>query len=68
MGDHHHGGRGPVRGEIGDPAQEIFPPAQVEYVEKQPSLEDIFLAITGSDGNSSNNSELAMTAPTTKEQ
>jgi ABC-2 type transport system ATP-binding protein len=28
--------------------KELFPPAKVEYVEKQPSLEDIFLAITGS--------------------
>jgi ABC-2 type transport system ATP-binding protein len=27
----------------------LFPPAKVEYVEKQPSLEDIFLAITGTD-------------------
>jgi ABC-2 type transport system ATP-binding protein len=25
----------------------LYPPAQVEYVEKQPSLEDIFLSITG---------------------
>ena len=25
----------------------LYPPAEVEYVEKQPSLEDIFLAITG---------------------
>ena len=30
----------------------LFPPAHVEYVEKQPTLEDIFLAITGSDGTS----------------
>ena len=36
--------------------KQLFPPAQVEYVEKQPSLEDIFLAITGSDGNGSNHS------------
>jgi ABC-2 type transport system ATP-binding protein len=36
--------------------KQLFPPAQVEYVEKQPSLEDIFLAITGSDGNDSNDS------------
>ena len=36
--------------------KQLFPPAQVEYVEKQPSLEDIFLAITGRDGNGSNNS------------
>ena len=28
----------------------LFPPATVEYVEKQPSLEDIFLAIVGRDG------------------
>jgi ABC-2 type transport system ATP-binding protein len=27
--------------------KELFPPATVEYVEKQPSLEDIFLAIIG---------------------
>ena len=25
----------------------LFPPAKVEYVEKQPSLEEIFLAIIG---------------------
>ncbi|MGZ4742065.1 MAG: ABC transporter ATP-binding protein [Oryzihumus sp.] len=30
----------------------LFPPATVEYVEKQPSLEDIFLAIVGHDGTS----------------
>jgi ABC-2 type transport system ATP-binding protein len=29
--------------------KQLLPPAKVEYVEKQPSLEDIFLAITGSD-------------------
>jgi ABC-2 type transport system ATP-binding protein len=28
----------------------LFPPARVEYVEKQPSLEDIFLAIIGKKG------------------
>lgn len=27
--------------------KKLFPPARVEYVEKQPSLEDIFLAIVG---------------------
>ncbi|MGO1411959.1 MULTISPECIES: ABC transporter ATP-binding protein [unclassified Microbacterium] len=30
-----------------DELKSRFPPAKVEYVEKQPSLEDIFLAITG---------------------
>jgi ABC-2 type transport system ATP-binding protein len=29
--------------------KELFPPATVEYVEKQPSLEEIFLAIVGDD-------------------
>jgi ABC-2 type transport system ATP-binding protein len=29
-----------------DELKQLFPPAEVEYVEKQPSLEDIFLAIT----------------------
>jgi ABC-2 type transport system ATP-binding protein len=27
--------------------KQLYPPAEVEYVEKQPSLEDIFLAVTG---------------------
>jgi ABC-2 type transport system ATP-binding protein len=27
--------------------KQLYPPTEVEYVEKQPSLEDIFLAITG---------------------
>lgn len=30
-----------------DDLKKLFPPAKVEYVEKQPSLEDIFLAIIG---------------------
>jgi ABC-2 type transport system ATP-binding protein len=29
--------------------KQLFPPAKVEYIEKQPSLEDIFLAIVGND-------------------
>ena len=28
--------------------RELLPPAKVEYVEKQPSLEDVFLALVGS--------------------
>jgi ABC-2 type transport system ATP-binding protein len=28
----------------------LIPPAKVEYVEKQPTLEDVFLAIVGHDG------------------
>jgi ABC-2 type transport system ATP-binding protein len=34
--------------------KQLFPPAKVEYVEKQPSLEDIFLAITGSHDGTNN--------------
>jgi ABC-2 type transport system ATP-binding protein len=30
-----------------DELKQLYPPAEVEYVEKQPSLEDIFLAVTG---------------------
>ncbi len=30
--------------------KQLLPPATVEYVEKQPSLEDVFLAIVGHDG------------------
>lgn len=31
--------------------KQLFPPAAVEYVEKQPSLEEVFLAIIGSDAS-----------------
>jgi ABC-2 type transport system ATP-binding protein len=30
--------------------KQLLPPAKVEYVEKQPSLEDVFLALVGNDG------------------
>ena len=30
--------------------KQLLPPAKVEYVEKQPTLEDVFLAIVGDDG------------------
>ncbi len=30
-----------------DELKKLFPPAKVEYIEKQPTLEEIFLAITG---------------------
>jgi ABC-2 type transport system ATP-binding protein len=41
-----HEGKIIADGTLGD-LKKLFPPAQVEYVEKQPSLEDIFLAIIG---------------------
>jgi ABC-2 type transport system ATP-binding protein len=31
--------------------KQLLPPAEVEYVEKQPTLEDVFLAIVGDNGN-----------------
>jgi ABC-2 type transport system ATP-binding protein len=41
-----HEGRILVNGTLAE-LKALMPPAQVEYVEKQPSLEDIFLAIVG---------------------
>jgi ABC-2 type transport system ATP-binding protein len=45
--------------------QQLLPPATVEYVEKQPTLEDVFLAIVGNDGTAA---RPAPTAPTRKDQ
>jgi len=44
-----HQGRIIVTGTLSE-LREILPPAKVEYVEKQPTLEDIFFAIVGDDG------------------
>ncbi len=44
-----HGGRIIAEGTLAE-LRQLFPPATVEYVEKQPTLEDIFLAIVGHDG------------------
>jgi ABC-2 type transport system ATP-binding protein len=46
-----HDGRIIANGTL-DELKQLFPPAKVEYVEKQPSLEDIFLAIVGTDAAS----------------
>jgi ABC-2 type transport system ATP-binding protein len=45
-----HGGRIIVNGTLTE-LKQLLPPARVEYVEKQPTLEDVFLAIVGDDGN-----------------
>ena len=34
--------------------KQLLPPAKVEYVEKQPTLEEVFLAIVGATGNNGN--------------
>jgi ABC-2 type transport system ATP-binding protein len=44
-----HGGQIIADGTLAE-LKQLFPPATVEYVEKQPTLEDIFLAIVGNDG------------------
>jgi ABC-2 type transport system ATP-binding protein len=44
-----HGGRIIVNGTLAE-LKQLLPPARVEYVEKQPSLEDVFLAIVGEGG------------------
>ena len=41
-----HQGRIIVDGTLAE-LRQLLPPAQVEYVEKQPSLEDVFFAVTG---------------------
>ena len=42
-----HGGNIIANGTL-DELNKLFPPAKKEYIEKQPSLEEIFLAIIGS--------------------
>jgi ABC-2 type transport system ATP-binding protein len=44
-----HHGRIIVNGTLAE-LRQLLPPAQVEYVEKQPSLEDVFLAVVGDAG------------------
>jgi ABC-2 type transport system ATP-binding protein len=44
-----HGGRIMVNGTLAE-LKQLLPPAKVEYVEKQPTLEDVFLAVVGDDG------------------
>ncbi|MFD5538486.1 ABC transporter ATP-binding protein [Streptomyces sp. NPDC127079] len=46
-----HQGRIIVNGTLAE-LKQLFPPAKVEYVEKQPTLEEIFLAVIGSSDKS----------------
>ncbi|HEY3073504.1 MAG TPA: hypothetical protein VGJ46_11885, partial [Candidatus Limnocylindrales bacterium] len=48
-----HEGRILVNGTLAE-LKQLLPPAKVEYVEKQPTLEDVFLAIVGDRGPGSN--------------
>jgi ABC-2 type transport system ATP-binding protein len=45
-----HHGRIIVNGTLAE-LRQLLPPAKVEYVEKQPTLEDVFFAIVGDDGD-----------------
>jgi ABC-2 type transport system ATP-binding protein len=59
-----HQGRIIVNGTLAE-LQQLLPPAKVEYVEKQPTLEEVFLAIVGDDGTLNTADD---DATTTKEQ
>jgi ABC-2 type transport system ATP-binding protein len=50
-----HDGRIIVNGTLTE-LKQLLPPAKVEYVEKQPTLEDVFLAIVGDGGKNGNSS------------
>lgn len=47
-----HQGRIIANGTLAE-LKQLLPPAQVEYVEKQPSLEEVFLALVGNDDEAS---------------
>jgi ABC-2 type transport system ATP-binding protein len=61
-----HEGRIIVNGTLTE-LKQLLPPAKVEYVEKQPTLEDIFLAIVGYAGKDGDTGRTAASAPTSKE-
>ena len=62
-----HEGRIIVNGTLAE-LKQLLPPAKVEYVEKQPTLEDVFFAIVGDDGKTATPAMTAASARTSKEQ
>jgi ABC-2 type transport system ATP-binding protein len=58
-----HEGRIIANGTLAE-LKKLLPPAKVEYVEKQPTLEDVFLAIVGTGGDAG----LAVAPTSTEEQ
>ncbi len=62
-----HGGQIMVNGTLAE-LKRLLPPAKVEYVEKQPTLEDVFLAIVGGDGTNGDAAIAAASALTTEER
>ena len=59
-----HEGRIIVDGTLAE-LKQLLPPAKVDYVEKQPTLEDVFLAVVGDDGEETTPATTA--APARKE-
>jgi ABC-2 type transport system ATP-binding protein len=62
-----HGGRIVVNGTLAE-LKQLLPPATVEYVEKQPTLEDVFLSLVGDAGGDADARADSRLAPTTEEQ
>ena len=62
-----HEGRIIVDGNLNE-LKQLLPPAKVEYIEKQPTLEDVFLAIVGDDGEDGDLAMAAGSARTSEEQ
>ena len=62
-----HEGRIIVNGTLAE-LKALIPPAKVEYVEKQPTLEDVFLVIVGDKRGATTPGAMAASAPTSEEQ
>jgi ABC-2 type transport system ATP-binding protein len=62
-----HQGRIIANGTLAE-LKQLLPPATVEYVEKQPTLEEVFFAIVGDDANDGDPAMTPASAPTRKEQ
>ncbi len=62
-----HEGRIIVNGTLAE-LKQLLPPAKVEYVEKQPTLEDVFFAIVGDDGKDGDGAMTTTSARTGKER
>jgi ABC-2 type transport system ATP-binding protein len=62
-----HGGRIIVNGTLTE-LKQLLPPAKVEYIEKQPTLEDVFLSIVGDNGNDKDAGNDRSSARSSKEQ
>ncbi|MFF4624134.1 ABC transporter ATP-binding protein [Nonomuraea jabiensis] len=61
-----HEGRIIVNGTLAE-LKQLLPPAKVEYVEKQPTLEDVFLSLVGVGGKTATPEQTATSARTSKE-